>query len=366
MKKTTNIVLTGGPCAGKTSALAIISQYFSNQGFAVYTLPDAATLFNRGGVNILTDNKTLFFESKKQLLSFQLHIEECFRKLAEKADKPAIIVYDRGAMDIAAHMNGDTWQALLDEMGLNEVEVRDSHYDAVLHLCTAAQGAEQLYTCDNNSIRTENIEQAIDLDDKILRAWTGHPHLRVIPNNGSFEEKLNAVIAEISGVLGIPEPIEMERKFLVEVTGEIPDSREMEIFQTYLTERDGAEPRIRKRGENGHYIYFLTTKKFLADNQRIEVERQITPSEYVMLKGSANPDKRTIHKLRRCFVWDNRYWELDTFVEPSLPHHLLEIEDVAADEEIAFPPFVKVIREVTDDPEWYNANIAKRHKQYDN
>ena len=363
MQKITNIVLTGGPCAGKTTALAKITQYFTYRGFAVYTQPEAATLFNQGGVNFLTDDKALFFESEKQLLSFQLHTEECFRTMAEKAGKPAIIVYDRGVMDIAAYMNGDTWQALLDEKGLNEVEVRDSRYDAVLHLCTAAKGAEKFYTCDNNSSRTESLEHANTLDDNVIRAWTGHPHLRIIPNNGTFEDKLNAVIAEISAVLGIPEPIEMERKFLVEVTGEIPDSREIEIFQTYLTERDGAEPRIRKRGENGHYVYFLTTKKFLTDNQRIEVERQITPSEYVMLKNSANPDKRTIHKLRRCFVWDNRYLELDTFVEPPLPHHLLEIEDVAADEEIAFPPFLKVLREVTDDPEWYNANIAKRHKQ---
>ena len=362
MKKITNIVLTGGPCAGKATALAKITQFFTNQGFAVYTQPEAASLFNQGGVNFLTDDNALFFESEKQLLSFQLHTEECFRKMAEKAGKPAIIVYDRGVMDIAAYMNDDTWQALLDEMGLNEVEVRDSRYDAVLHLCTAAKGAEQFYTCDNSSSWTENLEHAIALDDKVIRAWTGHPHLRVIPNSGTFEDKLNAVIAEISGVLGIPEPIEMERKFLVEVTSEIPESREMEIFQTYLTERDGVEPRIRKRGENGHYVYFLTTKKFLTDNQRIEIERQITPSEYVMLKNSANPDKRTIHKLRRCFVWDNRYLELDTFVEPPLPHHLLEIEDVAADEEIAFPPFLKVIREVTNDSSWYNANIAKRHE----
>lgn len=363
MKEVTNIVLTGGPCAGKTTALAKITQYFTYQGFVVYTQPDAANLFKQGGVNFLTDDQARFFENEKLLLSFQLHTEECFRKMAEKAGKPIIIVYDRGIMDFATHMNDETWQALLDEMGLNEVAVRDSRYDAVLHLCTAAKGAEQFYTCDNTNIRTENIEQAIALDNRILRAWTGHPHLRVIPNNGSFEEKLNAVITEISGVLGIPEPIEMERKFLVEVTGEIPDSREMEIFQTYLTEREGAEPRIRKRGKNGHFVYFLTTKKFLTDNQRIEVERQITPSEYVMLKGSANPDKCTIHKLRRCFVWNNRYWELDTFVEPPLPHHLLEIEDVAADEKIAFPPFLKVIREVTDDPKWYNSNIAKRHKQ---
>ena len=360
MNTITNIVLTGGPCAGKTTALAKIIQHFTYRGYAVYTQPEAATLFNQAGVNFLTDDKSLFFESEKQLLSFQLHTEECFRKMAEKAGQPAIIVYDRGVMDIAAYMNNDTWQALLDEMGLNEVDVRDKRYDAVLHLCTAAKGAEKFYTCENNSSRTENFDQARALDDKIIAAWTGHPHLRIIPNSGLFDDKLNAVIAEISAVLGVPVPVEAERKFLGEVAGEIPDSREMEIFQTYLAEHDGGEPRIRKRGENGHYVYFLTTKKQLEANQRIEVERQITPTEYISLLNAANPDKQTIHKLRRCFVWDNRYYELDTFVSPKLPHCLLEIEDVAMDEAIAFPPFLKVIEEVTENPDYYNSNIAKR------
>ncbi len=50
--------------------------------------------------------------------------------------------------------------------------------------------------------------------------------------------------------------------------------------------------------------------------------------------------------------------ELDTFIEPPLPHHLLEIEHVSMEDEINFPPFLKVLREVTDDPEWYNAKIA--------
>ncbi len=356
-----NIVLTGGPCAGKTTALARIIQYFTYRGYAVYAQPESATLFNQAGVNFLTNNKSLFFESEKQLLSFQLHTEECFRKMAEKSKKPAIIVYDRGMMDVAAYMGRDMWQALLDEMSLNEVDARDKRYDAVLHLCTAAKGAEKFYTCENNSSRTENIEQAVILDDKIIKAWTGHPHLRVIPNRGTFEDKLNDVIAEISAVLGIPEPIEMERKFLVDIVGDIPDSREMEIFQTYLMERYGEESRVRKRGENGHYAYFLTTKKFITSNQRIEVERQITPPEYINLMNSANPDKQTIHKFRLCFVWDNRYYELDTFVNPKLPHCLLEIEDVAEDETVSFPPFLKVIEEVTDNSEYYNSNIAKRN-----
>ena len=360
MQKITKIVLTGGPCAGKTTALARIIQYFTYRGYAVYAQPEAATLFNQAGVNFLTDDKELFFESEKQLLSFQLHTEDCFQKMAEKAGKPVIIVYDRGVMDVAAYMSNDMWQALLDELGLNDVEVRDRRYDAVLHLCTAAKGAAEFYTCENNSSRTENIEQAVALDDKIIKAWTGHPHLRVVPNSGTFEDKLNAVLTEISSILGIPEPIEMERKFLVDVVGDISGSREMDIFQTYLMERNGEESRVRKRGENGHYAYFLTTKKFITSNQRIEVERQITPSEYINLMNSANPDKQTIHKLRRCFVWDNRYYELDTFVSPKLPHCLLEIEDVAEDETITFPPFLKILEEVTDNSDYYNSNIAER------
>ena len=360
MQKITKIVLTGGPCAGKTTALARIIQYYTDRGYTVYAQPEAATLFNQAGVNFLTDDKELFFESEKQLLSFQLHTEECFLKLAERSDKPVIIVYDRGVKDIAAYMSSDMWQALLDEMGLNEVQVRDRRYDAVLHLCTAAKGAAEFYTCENNSSRTENIEQAIVLDDKIIKAWTGHPHLRVIPNSSTFEYKLNAVIGEISAILGIPEPIEMERKFLVDVVGDIPGSREVEIFQTYLMERNSEESRLRKRGEKGHYAYFLTTKKYVTSNQRIEVERQIKPSVYVNLMNSANPDKQTIHKLRRCFVWDNRYYELDTFVSPKLPHCMLEIEGVAEGEALSFPPFLKVIEEVTDKTEYYNSNIANQ------
>lgn len=355
-----NIVLTGGPCAGKTTALAKITEYFTYRGYAVYTQPEAATLFNKSGVNFLTDDRGLFFESEKQLLAFQMHTEECFRRIAEKAGRPAIIVYDRGVMDVAAYVCKDMWEALLDELKLNEVDVRDRRYDAVLHLCTAAKGAEQFYTCENNSSRTENVELARVLDDRIIAVWTGHPHLRVIPNSGSFENKLNQVVAEIASVLGIPEPIEMERKFLVDVVGEIPNSREMEIFQTYLTARNGEEPRIRKRGENGHYVYFLTTKKALTANQRVEVERIISPSEYVALKNAATPDKQEVHKLRRCFVWENRYYELDTFVSPKLPHCLLEIEDVTENELISFPPFLKIIEEVTDNPDYYNLNIAKR------
>ena len=117
------------------------------------------------------------------------------------------------------------------------------------------------------------------------------------------------------------EPIEAERKFLVEIVGELPECREFEITQTYLKEKDGLEPRVRKREEKGQTVYFLTTKRFVSVNERVEIEREISQEEYEALLAETNPAKRPIHKRRQCFEWDGRYLELDTFLEPPLPHH---------------------------------------------
>jgi hypothetical protein len=38
-------------------------------------------------------------------------------------------------------------------------------YDCVLHLVTAALGAEQYYTKDNNSARRESLAEAIEIDN---------------------------------------------------------------------------------------------------------------------------------------------------------------------------------------------------------
>jgi len=357
----TKIVLTGGPCAGKTTALSRIVEKFTDKGYLVLALPEAATLFNQAGVNFQNTDKRLFHAAEKALFDFQIALEDCFVQIAEAVDRPALIICDRGMMDIAAYLSKESWQALLDETGLSIVQVRDKRYDAILHLTTAAKGAEQFYTIANNTSRTEGIELARTLDDKMIAAWTGHPHLRIVDNTTGFEGKINRVLAEIAAVLGIPEPIETERKYRVEISGCLPaDSVETEIFQTYLLSEGDEEVRLRKRGQNGHFIYFLTCKRTLHGNSRLENERQIIPLEYVHYLAQADPSRTTIHKRRTCFVWENRYFELDTFVNPALPFSLLEIEDAEHHEDIQFPPFIKVVEDVTDNKEFYNSNLARR------
>ena len=51
-----------------------------------------------------------------------------------------------GAMDCAAYLPKDDWGLILKNMNLNEIDIRDSRYDCVIHLTTAANGAEEFYT----------------------------------------------------------------------------------------------------------------------------------------------------------------------------------------------------------------------------
>lgn len=360
MAKTTKIVLTGGPCAGKTTALARIVEHFTGIGLKVFVLPELATLFSQAGVNFLTSNKQFFYNAEKQLLKFQIEMENSFVEMAKHSDKPAIIITDRGTMDIAAYLVAETWQTLLDDMQIGVVNLRDARYDAVLHMVTAADGAEKFYSNENNKHRTETIEQAREIDQKLIRAWTGHPHLRVIGNNGDFEQKILQVLKEISDVLGVPEPIEMERKYLVEIIDNIPDAVESEIFQTYLITDNNTEERVRKRGSNGNFIYFHTIKKTISDLERIETEEIISPNRYIELLDRADKSRSTIHKIRKSFIWNKQYFELDTFISPDNKLTILEIEGVAEHEDIQFPSFLRVLEDITGNLEYYNYNLSMK------
>ena len=91
------------------------------------------------------------------------------------------------------------------------------------------------------------------MDDKLIAAWTGHPHLRIIDNSVDFEGKMKHLIAEIASFLGEPEPYEIERKFLIEypdikLLESMPNCRKVEIIQTYLKSENDEEVRIRQRG----------------------------------------------------------------------------------------------------------------------
>ncbi len=352
------IALTGGPCAGKTTALARIIERFSDLGYLVYALPETPTIFSNVSINFLTPDKQYFYNIEKAVLKYQIQMEDTFLELARTAPKPVIIIADRGTMDISAYMEPTIWQALLDELGLSEVKLRDARYDAVIHMVSAAVGAEEFYGFETNSARYENIEDARALDGRILKAWTGHPQLHIVGNDQDFDLKIKNVLRSIQNFVGIssdPSLTEIRRKLLVRLIGKIPYGVEAEIHQTYITNEQGTSLRVRKRGQRGNYVYFLSQKQSSgSQTQNIITERQISPDEYLTYLNHINPqtDEVVTHKFnRQSFIWAGQYFELDSFIEPKRDEHLLEIKATPG-AELRLPPFIELIEEVTDAPEY--------------
>ncbi len=356
----TKIVITGGPCAGKSTAMSWVQNAFTQMGYTVLFVPETATELITGGVAPWTCKTNA--EYQKCQLRLQLEKEKVFEQAAKNMDaSKVLIVCDRGALDNKAYMDNLEFAQMLEYLGSNEIELRDN-YDAVFHLVTAAKGAEEFYTTANNSARTETVDEAAALDDKLISAWTGHPHLRVIDNSSDFEDKMKRLIAEISSFLGEPEPFEIERKFLIEYPDikwleSIPNCQRIEIIQTYLMSNKDEEVRVRQRGFDGHYIYFQTTKRKVSDVKRVEIERRLSEREYLRLLMNADTAKRQIRKDRYCLTYENQYFEIDVY--PFWKEKaIVEIELSDENAEIIFPKQIKVIKEVTDDDSYKNASLA--------
>ena len=363
MPEIKKIVLTGGPCAGKTTALVKITEYFSGFGYKVFNVPEVPTIYSTAGWNYLTPNRDLYYQGERAILETQLTLENQFMKLAEVCSKPVLIVCDRGAMDISAYIKPEEWEEITRMAGTNSNALRES-YDAVLHLVSAADGADQYYTTATNATRYEQANEeglriARELDKKVIKAWTGHPHLRVINNHDDFENKLNRVITEISKVVGLPQPVQEERIFRVELIGDIPECSESLITQTYLVAEPGCEVRLRRREwSGGKVVNVHRSKKRISDTEIIETERQIDNNLYEQMLQQADPYRATIRKKRQSFIWKGQFFEIDTFLEPLDNLVMMETKGVTEKETVNFPPFVKVLEDVTGNTRYLNYNLA--------
>lgn len=203
---TKTIVLTGGPCAGKTMALNRVLEHFKEKGYKVFTIPEVPTIFTAAGMDYLTSNRDLFYVGEKATMQTQLLLEDSFMAMADAvSDKPTLLICDRGTMDISTYMPQDLWERMEQELGIDNTMLL-KRYDAVLHLTTAAKGMERYYNTNTNAQRLEKadeegMKQARQLDDKALEVWKMHPVHCVIPNVENFDEKLQMVVDRIEELI---------------------------------------------------------------------------------------------------------------------------------------------------------------------
>ena len=159
------------------------------------------------------------------------------------------------------------------------------------------------------------------------------------------------------------EPLEIERKFLIAMPTrddlERESSGRIEITQIYLCPgAAGENRRIRLSRVDGREIRYYTEKLSLTDRTRIEREREITSAEWEALAKEADPRRRPIEKVRWRVPYAGHVLEIDVF--PFWQDRAFcEAELASEEEELLLPSWLRVIREVTEDPRYTNSALAR-------
>jgi CYTH domain-containing protein/predicted ATPase len=355
------LVITGGPCAGKTTGLNVISERLANRGYHPLVIPEAPTLLMLANATPKVYAEKVF---QRGVVKTMRNQEDTVHEIGlSRPELNPVIICDRGIADCPPYMQQGVYEEILEEIGLGSpVEVRDGRYKGVFHLRSVAYDRPALYTTANNKARRESVEEARERDEQTLAAWTGHPHLRVIDNSTDLEGKLRRLDKEICALLGIPVPLEIERKYLCAPVRfeDLPSPcQRIEIEQVYLLSVPGRELRVRRRGQHGQWVYFRTEKHAARHGERVEVEERITAADYAFAMKFADPRCCPIRKERWCFVWKNQYFELDRIARDGSPLHLLELELTNLQQEVKLPPFVTILEDVTHDPAYSNYELSK-------
>ncbi len=197
--KIKRIVVTGGPCGGKSTALSYIKRTAEAEGFRVLTVGETATELISGGVAPWTCKTNAAYQGFQ--IALQIYKEDIFLAAADGMDaEKLLLVCDRGLLDNRAYMTEEEFFVCLSARG-DALADYVSRYDAVFHLVTAANGAESFYSTANNAARTETPEEARLVDERLLVAWSEHPRLYVFDNRGSFSDKMERLCDTLKSVL---------------------------------------------------------------------------------------------------------------------------------------------------------------------
>ena len=191
------VVLTGGPCAGKTSILHILESEFGNK---IVFVPEVATLLLDGGFPV--PGKHLSFSEEWQIafegaiLPLQKTLEDAYVLVAQH--KKRVLICDRGLFDVMAYTQWDLHQ-FCQNFGF-DCEREMARYSMILHLESLATAAPADYGHKGNKSRFEPLERARILELSVRRSWQEHPQ-RVFIAGAVIEEKISKVRKIVSDLI---------------------------------------------------------------------------------------------------------------------------------------------------------------------
>lgn len=330
------IVLTGGPCGGKTTALARVSSYLRERGFEVCMCPEVFTILHSNGMSLeYLAVQGMDVVIQTTVLQVIESMEDGMEIILRATGKPSVLLCDRGIMDGLAYMEQARFEGILKSKGKEICDVREGRYNAIFHMVSAAEGAEPFYSLENNGARSESVEQAREVDRKIQRCWAGHPYLVVLDNSTDFEGKLQRLVEGMAKLVGLPTNLTRHSaKFLLSAKPDLDkftvDYHVFEVEKVYLLSQDLPQTTesgstvmadeytfIRRRSnisKDGTLLsgsaYGFTVVQKTADGQIIEKKRIITSREFSSAMKQRDLSRHIVKQRRIAFLYNHQSFNI--------------------------------------------------------
>lgn len=177
------IVLTGGPCGGKSTVIEAIRKEMGHNK-RVICMNEVATS--------LLKNRKYDFSEESERIAFQEDVFNRQMEAEEDMSHPGrVLVVDRGLLDGSVYWPEGV-QDWCRYFGVSKKLCYD-RYSKVIHLESLASGSAYKQT----AVRTEDREGAASLDKKIEQVWRHHNNRHIFMALLGLREKIDIVKSHI-------------------------------------------------------------------------------------------------------------------------------------------------------------------------
>lgn len=190
------IVLTGGPCSGKSSVMEALKKEFRD---VLHCIPEVATIvIEHVGAKPPVDDVLAMKTFQRTIYRVQLGFEKVSNKQALRDNRRALLL-DRGTVDGAAYMERGIED--LENVCRTTVAEEYARYRGVICLDVPPEDVYEANK-DNNPARYETYAQAVATGERLRQVWQGHPNFIRIGNGpGGWDEKLAAARAAFTRLI---------------------------------------------------------------------------------------------------------------------------------------------------------------------
>lgn len=295
------IVITGSLwCHDVDTSIAQLTKIFENRWVNVITVS--------GSVACILDGRNTAMEGlQEKIISEQLYKEELASKMAGIYQERTLILLNWWLTDIKSCIPPE-----MTEQYSLRTHIKNAGYDEIIPIMPSPE------------------------------TWSS--------STMDFTENLRKIEWIISNTLGIPQPIEMKSRYIVEIINHeqlAQIAKQIEIEQVYLWVGDDMEQLHTRTIQWTKHAYCTCYHIFKDTDKKQKSERIISKSEYNDRKWEL---ATILSKTHWCFMYENQYFTLDIFDDNSAScQWLLEIERMHADQKVTLPPFLKEIANVTQD-----------------